>query len=111
MAILETRLDRTSEAYRQNFERIARLVNELRTNLQAVRAGGGPEATEKHRKRGKLPARERIDRLIDPGAPFLEFGALAANGMYNDDCPSAGIITGIGVVEGQDCVIIANDAT
>ena len=111
MAVLETRLDRTAAAYSANFERIGGLVAELREALGAVRAGGGPEATAKHRKRNKLPARERIDRLIDPGAPFLEFGALAAHGMYGGDCPSAGIVTGLGVVEGQDCVIIANDAT
>jgi acetyl-CoA carboxylase carboxyltransferase component len=111
MGVLESRLDRSADAYGKNYERMARLVAELRERLEAVRAGGGPEATAKHRKRGKLTARERIDKLIDPGAPFLELGALAANGMYNDDCPSAGMVSGIGVVEGQDCVIIANDAT
>ena len=111
MAILETRLDKTSTSYAQNLERLSTLVNELREALVAVRAGGGREATEKHRKRGKLPARERIDQLIDPGAPFLELSPLAANGMYENQCPSAGIVTGIGVVEGQDCIIVANDAT
>jgi len=111
MGVLESRLDRSADAYGKNYERMARLVAELRERLEAVRAGGGPEATAKHRKRGKLTARARIDKLIDPGAPFLELGALAANGMYNDDCPSAGMVSGIGVVEGQDCVIIANDAT
>ncbi len=111
MAVIETRLDRASEAYPKNFERMSGLVAELRGHLQSTRAGGGPEATAKHRKRNKLTARERIDRLIDPGAAFLEFSALAANGMYNGDCPAAGMISGIGVVEGQDCVIIANDAT
>ncbi|MBV9737802.1 MAG: methylcrotonoyl-CoA carboxylase, partial [Candidatus Eremiobacteraeota bacterium] len=111
MAILETRLDKTSASYAQNLERLSTLVNELREALVAVRAGGGREATEKHRKRGKLPARERIDQLIDPGAPFLELSPLAANGMYENQCPSAGIVTGIGVVEGQDCIIVANDAT
>ena len=111
MALLETRLDKASSSYAQNFERLQGLVNELRSALIAVRAGGGAEATAKHRKRGKLTARERVDQLLDPGAPFLELSALAANGMYDDDCPSAGIVTGIGVVEGQDCVIVANDAT
>ena len=111
MGVLESRLDRSADAYAQNFERMSGLVAELRERLDAARAGGGPEATAKHRKRGKLTARERIDKLIDPGAPFLELSALAANGMYNDDCPAAGIVCGIGVVEGQDCVIIANDAT
>ncbi len=111
MAIVETRLERTSAAYPQNFERLSGLVDELREALIAVRAGGGPEATAKHRNRGKLTARERIDQLIDPGAPFLEFSSLAAHGMYDNQCPSAGIVTGIGVVEGQDCIIVANDAT
>jgi acetyl-CoA carboxylase carboxyltransferase component len=88
-----------------------RLVAELRSELTAVRAGGGPEAVAKHRKRGKLTARERIDRLVDPASDFLEFSALAAHGMYKGDAPAAGIITGIGIVEGQHCVIVANDAT
>ena len=111
VSVLETRLDRRSEAYSQNFERISGLVAELREHLSAVRAGGGPDAVAKHRKRGKLTARERIDRLVDPGSPFLEFSALAAHGMYKGDAPSAGVVTGVGIVEGQHCVIVANDAT
>src|SRR5580658_3266582 len=97
--------------FQANAERMERLVAELRERLVAVRAGGGPEAVEKHRRRNKLPARERVERLLDPGSDFLEFSALAAFGMYDDDSPSAGILTGIGVVEGQHCAIIANDAT
>ncbi len=111
MALIESHLDRRSESFAQNASRIAGLVDELREQLLAVRSGGGPEALAKHRKRGKLPARERIDRLIDPGSAFLELSALAANGMYGGDSPAAGVITGIGVVEGQQCVIVANDAT
>ena len=84
---------------------------QLRGQLERVRAGGGPEAVAKHRKRGKLTARERIDRLVDPGSDFLEFSALAAHEMYKGDAPSAGVITGVGIVEGQHCVIVANDAT
>ncbi|MGA2395425.1 MAG: carboxyl transferase domain-containing protein [Candidatus Lustribacter sp.] len=87
------------------------LVEELRANLARVRAGGGTAATERHHQRGKLTARERIDRLVDPGAPFLELSALAAHGMYDGDAPSAGIVTGIGTVSGTPCAIIANDAT
>jgi acetyl-CoA carboxylase carboxyltransferase component len=87
------------------------LVDDLRLRLARVRDGGGSAAVARHRKRGKLTARERIDRLVDPGGPFLEFSALAANGMYGDDAPSAGIVTGIGPVSGTPCVIIANDAT
>ncbi|HEY8297979.1 MAG TPA: carboxyl transferase domain-containing protein [Candidatus Baltobacteraceae bacterium] len=111
MSELETRLDRGSDVYRTNFERMDGLVAELRDRLSATRAGGGEAATAKHRKRGKLTARERVDRLVDPGADFLEFSALAANGMYDDGSPAAGVLTGIGVVEGQLCVIVANDAT
>src|SRR5580693_2702417 len=87
------------------------LVEELRAHLARVRAGGGAAATERHHARGKLTARERIDRLVDPGAPFLEFSALAAHGMYDGDAPSAGIVTGIGTVSGTPCAIVANDAT
>jgi len=111
MALLETRLDRRTDAYTQNFERMVSLVAQLREALAAVRGGGGPEAAEKHRKRGKLTARERIDRLVDPASDFLELSALAANGMYKGDAPAAGVITGIGIVQGQHCVIVANDAT
>jgi acetyl-CoA carboxylase carboxyltransferase component len=111
MAVLETRLDRRTEAYAANAARMEGLVAGLREALIRVRAGGGPDAVAKHRKRGKYTARERIDRLVDPGAAFLELSALAANGMYDDGAPSAGIVTGIGAVQGQHCVIVANDAT
>ena len=87
------------------------LVEDLRAHLARVHAGGGAAAVERHHKRGKLTARERIDRLVDPGAAFLEFSALAANGMYDGDAPAAGIVTGIGTVAGTPCVIVANDAT
>jgi propionyl-CoA carboxylase len=87
------------------------LVAELNDRLATVRQGGGSGAVQRHRERGKLTARDRIDRLVDPGAPFLEFSALAAYEMYAGDAPSAGIITGIGTVSGTPCVIVANDAT
>lgn len=111
MALLTTRLDKRSEAFAQNAARMEGLVADLRERLASTGSGGGPDATAKHRKRGKLPARERIERLTDPGSDFLELSALAANGMYGDDSPAAGIVTGIGVVEGQQCVVVANDAT
>ncbi|MDQ2662555.1 MAG: methylcrotonoyl-CoA carboxylase [Candidatus Eremiobacteraeota bacterium] len=111
MARLESWLDRSGETYRRNFERMSGLVGDLREALEAARAGGGAEAVAKHRKRGKLTARERVDRLVDPGSAFLEFSALAANGMYGGDCRAAGLVSGIGTVEGQACVIVANDAT
>jgi len=87
------------------------LVAELRRRTAQVAAGGGERAVERHRERGKLLARERIDRLVDPGAAFLELGALAAWELYDGEAPSAGIVTGIGVVEGRECAIVANDAT
>src|SRR5688572_6500796 len=87
------------------------LVAELRERTAEVARGGGDRATERHRSRGKLPARERIDRLCDPDTAFLELSALAAWEMYDGQAPAAGIVTGIGVVEGQECVIVANDAT
>ncbi|MDP9111961.1 MAG: methylcrotonoyl-CoA carboxylase [Candidatus Eremiobacteraeota bacterium] len=111
MALLESRLDRQAKAYGTNFERMDRLVADLRDALATAREGGGIEATAKHRKRGKMTARERVDRLVDPGSAFLEFSALAANGMYDGASPAAGMIAGIGTVEGQLCVIVANDAT
>jgi acetyl-CoA carboxylase carboxyltransferase component len=103
----------TSEASpdAQRRGRMERLVAELRERTAQVARGGGDAALEKHRSRGKLTARERIDRLIDPDSAFLELNALAAWELYDGAAPGAGIVTGIGVVEGRDCVIVANDAT
>ncbi len=109
--ILETRVDRASEAFKANRARMEALVSELRERTEQVAGGGGTLAIERHHSRGKLLARERIDRLCDPGAAFLELNALAAWDLYGGDAPAAGIVTGIGVVEGQECVIVANDAT
>src|SRR5881296_1855710 len=88
-----------------------RLVAELRDRLARARLGGPDRARERHTRAGKLLPRERVERLLDPGTPFLEISALAANGMYDDEAPGAGIITGIGRVSGTECVIVANDAT
>lgn len=87
------------------------LVQELRSRLEAVRMGGSQAARDRHVARGKLLPRDRIDHLLDPGSPFLEIAPLAADGVYDDDVPSAGIIVGIGRISGHDCVIVANDAT
>jgi acetyl-CoA carboxylase carboxyltransferase component len=100
--------DDTFELRRASMEA---LVAELRERTADVAAGGGEKAVERHRSRGKLTARERIDRLVDTGTAFLELNALAAWELYDGDAPSAGIVTGIGVVEGRQCVIVANDAT
>ncbi|HWN20673.1 MAG TPA: carboxyl transferase domain-containing protein, partial [Gaiellaceae bacterium] len=110
MGLLTSQLER-DDAFAAREQRMEGLVSELRERTTAVAAGGGEKALERHRSRGKLPARERIDRLVDPGSAFLELNALAAWELYDGAAPSAGIVTGIGVVEGQECVIVANDAT
>ena len=92
-------------------EKHLELIAELEAELERVRAGGGAKAVERHRGRGKMTARERIEGLCDPGAPFLELSALAAHGMYDDAAPGAGVVAGIGIVSGRHCVIVANDAT
>ena len=105
----------STQTHDETFERrhaaMEALVTELRERTALVAAGGGEKAVERHRARGKLTARERIDRLVDPGTAFLELNALAAWELYEGDAPSAGIVTGIGVVEGRQCVVVANDAT
>jgi acetyl-CoA carboxylase carboxyltransferase component len=111
VAVLTSQLDRDAEEFTHRRERMAELVAELRKRTAQVARGGGEKAVERHRSRGKLPARERVDLLVDPGTAFLELNALAAWEMYDDGAPSAGIVTGIGVVEGRECVIVANDAT
>ena len=90
---------------------LAELAAELRERLARVREGGSAQARERHVARGKLLARERVDRLLDPGSPFLELSPLAATGMYGDEVPAAGIVTGVGRVAGRECVVVANDAT
>jgi acetyl-CoA carboxylase carboxyltransferase component len=111
MAVLSTQVDREDDSFRGRQERMTSLVAELRERTAHVAQGGGEKAVERHRSRGKLTARERIDRLIDPGSAFLELNALAAWELYDGDAPSAGIVTGVGVVEGRQCVLVANDAT
>jgi acetyl-CoA carboxylase carboxyltransferase component len=110
MALLETSVQR-DEVFERRRERMEGLVAELRERSAEVALGGGEKATERHRSRGKLTARERIDRLVDPGGAFLELNALAAWELYDKAAPAAGIVTGVGVVEGRECVIVANDAT
>src|SRR6186713_1415705 len=111
MAVLSSQVERESADFDRRKERMAELVAELRERTARVAQGGGEKAVERHRSRGKLTARERIDRLLDPDTAFLELNALAAWELYDDQAPSAGIVTGIGVIEGRDCVIVANDAT
>jgi 3-methylcrotonyl-CoA carboxylase beta subunit len=108
---IDSRVDRDSSEYAANSKHHESLLADLRAKLEKVRAGGPAKSVELHRSRGKLTARERIYSLTDSGTEFLELSALAANGMYDDEVPSAGLITGLGVVSGRLCVIAANDAT
>ena len=111
MELIETHIDTSSEDFRLNAERMSELVAELRRRIETAALGGGAKYIERHKEQGKLPVRERIELLLDPDTPFLELSPLAANGMYDDGAPGAGIVTGIGRVQGRECLIIANDAT
>jgi len=111
MSVIVSRLDTRSDAYRANAERTRGLVEELRDKVRTVGDGGGERARERHLARGKLLPRDRVRTLLDPGAPFLEFSQLAADGMYGGEVPSAGIVTGIGRIAGRECVVVCNDAT
>ncbi len=111
MALFETQIDRNTPEFQDNTQYFLQLLDQLRQQVQQVQLGGGHEAITKHRKRNKLLARERIQLLCDPNTPFMELSPLAAWEMYDNAAPSAGIVTGIGLVEGQECMIVANDAT
>jgi acetyl-CoA carboxylase carboxyltransferase component len=114
MSVIRSRLDPASDDARANCDLMQGFVAELRSRTAAVSergAGGDERSIARHRERGKLPVRERIDRLVDPGSAFLELSALAANGVYDDEAPGAGIVTGVGRIEGTTCVVVANDAT
>ncbi len=111
LPLLPTHVDPQATDFQENAAIMRALVAELRARLRQVANGGGDDAIARHRSRGKLLARERIDRLVDPGTPFLELSPLAAWEMYDNDAPAAGIVTGIGVVCGREVLIIANDAT
>jgi len=110
MPILETRLLHNDQ-YRNNEAFNRQLIEMLRENLAQVREGGGAKSQQRHREQGKLFVRERIDKLLDPGSPFLEIAPLAGWGLYDDRLPSGGIVTGIGRIQGRECLIVANDAT
>src|SRR4051812_48370646 len=104
-------MDPSSAGAQRNREAMAELVDDLRART-ATAALGGPEASRRrHVERGKLLPRERVDALLDAGAPFLELSPLAANGMYGDEAPGAGLITGIGRIAGRQCLVVVNDAT
>ncbi len=111
MPVLKTKLDTSGPKFSANRHAMELLLAQLREKTAAAAQGGSERARKRHTERGKLLPRERVERLLDPGTPFLEIGALAANGMYDDEAPGAGVITGIGRVEGRECMIVCNDAT
>jgi len=111
MPAIKSRIDTSSPAFRDNAAHHRALAQDLRERVARISEGGGPDAQKKHTARGKLLPRDRVSALLDPGSPFLELSQLAAFGMYDNDAPCAGLITGIGRVEGREVVIVANDAT
>src|SRR5215211_924018 len=108
---LDTRIRVDSPEFQQNHARMHDLVTQLRARLAEARQGGGERYLERHRQQGKLPVRERIEGLLDPGSPFLELSPLAAWEMYDDEAPAAGLVTGVGRVSGREVLIVGNDAT
>jgi acetyl-CoA carboxylase carboxyltransferase component len=111
MDVIETHVDTASDLFRTNRERMSAQVTELRDRLDLVKQGGGAKYVERQREQGKLPARERVQRLLDDGSPFLELSPLAAWDVYDNAAPAAGIVTGVGRVSGREVLIVANDAT
>lgn len=111
MSTLQSQIQVGSPEYQANVAHHQQLEAQLLQHIEKARLGGGQELKQKHESRGKLFVRDRVRKLIDPGTPFLELSPLAANGMYNDQAPGAGVVTGIGLIEGRECVIVANDAT
>jgi 3-methylcrotonyl-CoA carboxylase beta subunit len=111
MSRIESRINPRSEEFQANAAQLRSLVDDLQARIAQIRLGGGGKYQERHTSRGKLLVRERIDALLDPGSPFLELSQLAAFGVYGEDVAAAGIVTGIGRVAGQECMIVANDAT
>src|SRR5712691_12103873 len=111
MPAIKSKLNPRSEEFQANTRAMAALAADLREKVERLAPGGDNAARAKHAGRGKLLPRERVRLLLDPGSPFLELSQLAAFGMYDDEAPGAGIITGIGRISGQECIVIVNDAT
>jgi 3-methylcrotonyl-CoA carboxylase beta subunit/propionyl-CoA carboxylase len=111
MDVLSSQVRTESTEFAANRDRMLALVEDLRARLARAREGGGAKYLERHRQLGKLPVRDRIAQLLDSNTPFLELSALAATGMYEDDAPAAGIVTGVGRVNGREILVVANDAT
>lgn len=111
MALLNSKINSRDETYQANYAAMQTLVSELNSTVEQIKSGGGAALQQRHQARGKLLARDRIERLLDAGSPFLEIGQFAAWDVYEDYVPAAGVVAGIGQVEGTQCMIVANDAT
>jgi 3-methylcrotonyl-CoA carboxylase beta subunit len=111
MQVLDSSLQVSSAEFKSNQNFHQSLLKEMKERLGKVKMGGGEEATKKHTSRGKFTARERINKVLDPGSPFLELSSFAAYAVYDEDVPAAGVVTGIGLVHGIECMFVANDAT
>ena len=109
MAIIQTRIQSHDPQFRENHQQMSELVDELQARTQRILQGGGKEAIARQADKGKLPVRTRIDTVLDSGSPFLEIGQFAAWQVYDEDIPCAGVVAGIGLVEGIECMVIAND--
>jgi 3-methylcrotonyl-CoA carboxylase beta subunit/propionyl-CoA carboxylase len=108
---ISSKIDRNSEHFQQNVAYHQQLAQELNARLEEINLGGGPQVIEGLRKQGKLPARERVQKLVDPGSEFLELSSLAGHELYDTSVPSGGIVTGVGMIQGRPCMIVANDAS
>src|SRR5215213_8573622 len=111
MHTLESQIRADSPEFRVNHDSMTTLLAEFRARVEQARQGGFERYLQRHREQGKLPVRERVERVIDPGSPFLELSPLAAWDMYEGDAPGAGLVTGIGRISGREVLIVANDAT
>ena len=111
MTQLSSRINPRSDEFKAKSDSMTLLVDDLQQKLKKIEQGGGPVALERHLSRGKLLPRQRVEKLLDPGSPFLEISQFAAYEVYDEEVPAAGVIAGIGRVSGVECMIIANDAT
>jgi acetyl-CoA carboxylase carboxyltransferase component len=111
MDVIESAIDASGKEFKENYKNYEKLAKDLKSHIAEAAKGGGDEKIKLHKSRNKMLARERIDALLDPDTPFMEFNSLAAHDMFNGRAPCAGVVTGIGIVHGREAVIIANDAT
>ena len=111
MDAIESRIDISGKEYKDNFSYYEKLVNDLKGKIAVAAKGGGDEKIKLHKSRNKMLVRERIEALLDPDTPFMEFNSLAAYDMFNNKAPAGGVVTGIGIIHGREVILVANDAT